>query len=321
MTQAKIDTLTACRWPGCANPGHRRDLCARDYSRVLAMVNEDGARWSDDPRVWATLWEDRTARVKAERRATAVRNLHGEGGEANSSLAEESKPAPRTERCAETSCNGGERCIKALVNGDAHEGLHQFVVGDTSQGLGGHRAVVDAAQARINAALAPQPTEADRSVDITELDGRARRAEAQLQMIANLTTRFSAPEQDVVGQVGAMVRHLANVETEGGRYGSLCQAAHDALSDGATSETLSDIREALGLPVDVDDSEIVRAVEDLVQAKRNAGARDADLALVRRVVGIQTAGLRTLADGSESFDIAVGLAADTIDAVCGVGRG
>ena len=74
---------------------------------------------------------------------------------------------------------------------------------------------------------------------------------------------------------------------------------------------------------DFDDCEIVANVRDIIQ---RAGARatpaPADLALVRRVVGIQTSALRNLAvEDVGAFGIAVNLAADTIDAVCGVSRG
>ncbi len=76
MTAAKIDALTSCRWPDCTASVARRNLCSRHYCRAQSLVR-DGAHWSDDPRVWAALWEDRAARIKAKRRATGLRNLHG----------------------------------------------------------------------------------------------------------------------------------------------------------------------------------------------------------------------------------------------------
>ena len=77
-----------------------------------------------------------------------------------------------------------------------------------------------------------------------------------------------------------------------------------------------------GADDDLDDSELVGNVRDLIQ---RAGARatpaPADIVLVRKVVRIQTAALRNLAvEDVGAFGIAVNLAADTIDAVCGVGR-
>ncbi len=76
MTAAKIDALTSCRWPDCTASVARRNLCSRHYCRAQSLVR-DGAHWSDDPRVWVALWEDRAARIKAKRRATGLRNLHG----------------------------------------------------------------------------------------------------------------------------------------------------------------------------------------------------------------------------------------------------
>jgi len=79
MTASTINTLTACIWPGCPNPGDRsKGCCARDYSRAILLVKEAGATW-EAPENWPALWAARSVEMKARqvengKRAAAARN-------------------------------------------------------------------------------------------------------------------------------------------------------------------------------------------------------------------------------------------------------
>jgi transcriptional regulator with XRE-family HTH domain len=133
----------------------------------------------------------------------------------------------------------------------------------------------------------------------------AEREAAELNKLLHLAhTELTEAGVDTDGPPAARIRRLVVIANR--------QADADA-------ETIADIAESLGLPPDTDGVEIVRAVEELVLARHNAGV---EIGLVRRVVARQTDALRLLASSEDpTFRIAVELAADNVDMVVAVSRG
>jgi transcriptional regulator with XRE-family HTH domain/predicted lipid carrier protein YhbT len=134
---------------------------------------------------------------------------------------------------------------------------------------------------------------------------RSEREAAELNKLLHLAhTELTEAGVDTDGPPAARIRRLVVIANR--------QADADA-------ETIADIAESLGLPPDTDGVEIVRAVEELVLARHNAGV---EIGLVRRVVARQTDALRLLASSEDpTFRIAVELAADNVDMVVAVSRG
>lgn len=65
MTASKIAALTACAWPGCASPIHRRDLCPKHGHRVSVLEAEGVSR--DLPETWEPAWCTHTIALRARR--------------------------------------------------------------------------------------------------------------------------------------------------------------------------------------------------------------------------------------------------------------
>lgn len=96
------------------------------------------------------------------------------------------------------------------------------------------------------------------------------------------------------------------------------QAREDAAGVRRLLNDAAALRAAAAEACDCDDGE-VPADAELARRLRELAREPQDLALVRRVVGIQTAALRKLISEEPTFrDIAIALAADTIDVAVGV---